>query len=156
MRRSLLFLGARVMHLLRFFLYDPRLFLRYISTGATAAIVEAGLFILLYQELHWPLLAANMLALCCALLLCFALHKHWTFGARGGAKRQLKLYLLMQAVSMLLNNLLITIFITVCAWQPLLAKLVQIGIVFVWNFSFCKLVIFQPERPTPQTPPAQS
>lgn len=143
MRHSLLLLGARVLHLLRFFLHDPRLLLRYISTGVAAATLEASLFIAFYQGLRLPLLTANMLALCCALLLCFALHKHWTFGARGGTGRQLRLYLLMQGVSMLLNNLLIALFIAAWAWQPLLAKLVQIGIVFLWNFSFCKLVIFK-------------
>lgn len=152
MRHGLLLIGARILHLLRFFLYDPRLFLRYISTGTAAAIVEAGLFIALYQGMHWPLLAANMLALSCALLLCFALHKHWTFGTRGGTGRQLKLYLLMQVVSMLLNNLLVALFIAHWAWPPLLAKLVQIGIVFVWNFSFCKLVIFKPAALAGQTP----
>lgn len=152
MRHRLLHLGARVLHLLRFFLHDPRLLLRYISTGATAAVIEASLFVLLYQKLQLPLLAANMLALSSALLVCFALHKHWTFGARGGAGRQLKLYLLMQGVSILLNNLLITLFVAAWVWQPLLAKLVQIGIVFLWNFSFCKLIIFKQAAPVPQTP----
>lgn len=143
----------RLIRTAKFFLHDPRLFLRYISSGAVAAIVETSLFVAFYQGLHWPLLAANMLALCCALLLCFALHKHWTFGARGGTGRQLKLYLLMQLISMLLNNLLVAIFIMHWAWPPLLAKVVQIGIVFVWNFSFCKLVIFKSAELAPQTPP---
>lgn len=150
MRRDLLLLGARVLHLLRFFLHDPRLLLRYISSGSAAAMVEISLFMALYQWLQLPLLAANMLALGCALLLCFALHKHWTFGVRGRGRRQLKLYLLMQGVSILLNNLLVTLFIMHWGWPPLLAKLMQIGIVFVWNFSFCKLVIFTREPASAQ------
>ena len=146
MRRRFLHLGARLVHLLRFFLHDPRLFLRYISTGTAAAVVEAGLFLLLYQQFHLPVLAANMAAIGCALMLCFWLHKHWTFGARGNLKRQLQLYLLMQAVSVLLNNLLVYLFIAHWGWPPLPAKLLQIGLVFVWNFSFCKRVIFQQTR----------
>lgn len=143
MRRSLLLVGARGLHLLRFFLHDPRLLLRYISTGLVAAAVETVLFLLLYQSMQLPLLAANMLALCGALLLCFTLHKHWTFGMSGDTGRQLRLYLLMQAISMLLNNLLVYSFISLLAWPPLPAKLMQIGFVFIWNFSFSKLVIFK-------------
>lgn len=129
--------------MLSFFLHDPLLFLRYISAGGVAAVVEISLFVACYQWLHWPLLAANTLALSCALLLCFVLQKRWTFATKGGVGRQLKLYLLMQMISALLNNLLIAIFITLWAWPPLAAKVVQIGIVFMWNFSFCKLVVFK-------------
>ena len=143
MRRGLLLIGARILHLLRFFMHDPRMLLRYISTGLIAAVAEIGVFLLLYQNARLPLLAANMLALCVALLLCFTLHKYWTFGTRGNTARQLRLYLLMQAVSMLLNNLLVYAFISVLTWPPLPAKVIQIGLVFIWNFSFNKLVIFK-------------
>lgn len=150
MRRSLLFPAARMLHLLRFFLHDPRLFMRYISAGAISAVVETGLFLALYQQLQLPVLAANMLAISCALLLCFVLHKHWTFGARGDVGRQLKLYLLMQVFSVLFNNLLIYLFITQWAWPPLPAKVLQIGIVFLWNFTFCKMCIFTPDGTVPK------
>lgn len=149
MRRSTPYLGSGILRLLRFFLHDPKLLLRYVSAGGIAAGVEIGLFVALYQGLHWPLLVANTLALSCALLLCFALQKQWTFATKGGLGRELKLYLLMQIVSGLLNNLLIVLFVTHWAWQPLVAKVVQIGIVFMWNFSFCKLVIFKATASAP-------
>jgi putative flippase GtrA len=138
-----------MMQLLHFFLRDPRLFLRYVLAGAIAASVETSLFMFFYQGMHWPLLAANTLALSCAILFCFILQRQWTFRARGGFGRQLKLYLLMQLISALLNNLLIYILITCWMWPPLPAKVVQIGIVFLWNFSFCKLAIFRVAAPAP-------
>jgi putative flippase GtrA len=126
-----------------FFFRDPQLLLRYISVGGVAALVELTLFTALYQSAGWPLLTANSTALAVALVLCFVLQKHWTFRMRGEAKRQLKLYLLMQAVSTILNNVIMLALVSGAGFYAPAAKVVQIGIVFVWNFSFCRLVVFR-------------
>jgi putative flippase GtrA len=132
----------------RFFLGDFALFLRYISIGALSALVELGLFSLTYQYLGWPLLLANSAALALAIVVNFAAQKKWTFRAQGGLVRQMRLYVLMQAISALLNNFLIYLLIARWDCYPPLAKIIQIGLVFVWNFSFCKLVVFA-RQPSP-------
>lgn len=128
--------------LIRLFLNDPGLLLKYVSAGAIAATVEFVLFTGFHQGLGWPLLAANCSALAVAVATGFALQKNWTFRARGGMSRQFRLYVLMQGISAVLNNLLIFLFVAQWAWAPPVAKVAEIGIVFVWNFSFCRLVIF--------------
>lgn len=130
------------LRLARFFLGDLALLLRYISIGALSALLELGLFSLAYQYFSWPLLAANNGALALAIVFNFAAQKHWTFRAQGGWGRQMPLYVLMQAISALLNNLLVFLLIARWDWSPPLAKVVQIGLVFAWNFTFCKLVVF--------------
>ena len=130
-----------------FFLHDPRLFLRYIGAGALAALVEFLLFTTFYELAGWPLLVANCVALAVAVILCFLLQKHWTFRARGGANRQLSLYLFMQSISAILNNLLMLGLVAGLGIYAPLAKILQIGIVFIWNYSFCRLVVFAP-RPS--------
>jgi putative flippase GtrA len=130
------------LRLVRLLLGDPALFLRYISIGALSALLELGLFSLAYQAFSWPLLAANNGALALAVVFNFTAQKHWTFRARGAWGRQMPLYVLMQAISALLNNLLVLLLIARWDWSPPLAKVVQIGLVFLWNFSFCKLVVF--------------
>lgn len=128
--------------LVRLLLGEPALFLRYISIGALSALLELGLFSLAYQAFSWPLLAANNGALALAVVFNFTAQKHWTFRVQGGWGRQMPLYALMQAISALLNNLLVFLLIARWDWPPPMAKLVQIGLVFMWNFSFCKLVVF--------------
>lgn len=128
--------------LIRFFLGDRPLFLRYLSVGALSALIEFLIFNATFLGLGWPLLQANISALCIALVINFAGHKGWTFRASGAMARQMRFYGLMQAISALLNNLLIYLFIDRWGWDPSLAKALQIGLVFTWNFSFCKLVIF--------------
>jgi putative flippase GtrA len=130
------------LRLARFFLGDFPLFLRYISIGALSAMIELALFSLAYQYLGWPLLVANSSALAFAVVVNFAAQKKWTFRAKGEANRQFRLYVLMQAISAVLNNLLIYLMIARWDWSPPLAKVTQIGLVFAWNFSFCKLVVF--------------
>ncbi len=129
-----------------FFLQDPRLFLRYIGVGALAASIEFLLFTTFYELAGWPLLVANCVALAVAVILCFVLQKHWTFRARGGGNRQLWLYLFMQSISAVLNNLLMLGFVEGLGIYAPLAKILQIGIVFIWNYSFCRLVVFAPRR----------
>lgn len=130
------------LRLARFFLGDLALFLRYISVGALSAVIELCFFSLAYQYFAWPLLLANSCSLAIALAVNFAAQRNWTFRNQNRVARQMRLYLLMQAFSALLNNLLVYLLIARWGWFPPLAKVIQIGLVFVWNFSFCKLVVF--------------
>jgi putative flippase GtrA len=125
-----------------FFWNDPRLFLKYISVGALCALIEFSIFSVLYQMLGLPLLAANCTALGVAILVDFSLQKVWTFRARGAVGRQLHWFLFMQAISALLNNALMYLFVALLGWYAPLAKVIQIGLVFLWNFAFCKIVVF--------------
>lgn len=130
------------LRVLRFFLGDPLLFLRYISVGAVSAAVEFALFGIAYEWLAWPLMAANGFALGCALALNFTLQMRWTFRADGGWGRRLRGYALMQAVSAVLNTALMWLMVAHWGWYAPLAKVLEIGIVFAWNFTFSKLVVF--------------
>ncbi len=134
----------RLNRIAAFFLRDPHLFLCYVSAGAIAALFELLLFTTLYQLAGWPLLTANCLALALAVALCFTLQKYWTFRVQGEGRRQLWLYLFMQGISAVLNNLLMLWFVYTLGLAAPLAKVLQIGIVFVWNYSFSRIVVFVP------------
>ncbi len=132
------------MRFARFFLQDPNQLLRYIGVGALAATVELVLFTTFYELAHWPLLISNCTALAVAVVLCFVLQRIWTFRTREDANRQVGLYLFMQSISAVLNNLLVLGLVESLGIYAPLAKILQIGIVFIWNYSFCQLVVFAP------------
>lgn len=136
----------RLTGIAQFFFRDRRLFLRYVSAGSIAAVIEFLLFSALYQHAGWPLLTANGTAFAVALVACFAMQKNWTFRIQGEAGRRLRLYVFMQAVSGVLNTLLMLGLIQGLDLYPQLAKILQIALVFIWNFSFCRLVVFA-QRP---------
>ena len=139
---------AWLLRLARVFLGDPRLFLRYVSVGGSAALLELLLFSILHEGLRWPLLVANNTALAIAIAYSFLMQRRWTFRVTaGGALRQARWYLFMQGVSAVLNNLLMGLMVGVLGWYAPLAKVLQIGIVFGWNFSFCRWVVFRARPP---------
>lgn len=136
----------RLICVAKFILHDPSLFFRYIGAGAIAASVEFLLFTTFYELVGWPLLVANGAALAVAVILCFVLQKHWTFRSRGGANRQFLLYVFMQSISVVLNNLLMLGFVEGLGIYAPVAKVLEIGMVFIWNYSFCRLVVFAPAQ----------
>lgn len=135
-------LAASVAAAVGLFLDDRRLFFTYITVGALSVLVEFVLFNLFYGWLRLPLLAANLCAIGFVIAFSFASHKRFSFRDTQAFHRQLPWYLFMIAVSLSLNNALVYLFIAVLGWPAPLSKLLQIGICFVWNFSFSRLVVF--------------
>ena len=125
---------------------DPRVFLRYVGVGSSAAVVELTLFVAMHQWLGWPLLVANCTALGIAVIYCFLMQRSFTFQAHGDAARHLSLYLLMQSISAILNNAIMWGLVQKLSFYPPLAKVLQIGMIFLWNYTFARLVVFAPPR----------
>jgi putative flippase GtrA len=126
-----------------FFLRDRRLFFTYITVGAIAALSEFALFNLFYGAMKMPLMVANLSAIGIVVVFGFLSHKRFSFRDRQAFHRQLPWYLLMFGVALALNNALIYLFIAVLGWWAPLSKLLQIGICFLWNFTFSRLVVFR-------------
>lgn len=125
-----------------FFLRDPAVFFKYIAVGGAAATLEFFLFTVLYEGLRLPLLVANCLAIAVCIVFSFTLQKRWTFRDQQAVRRQLPAYALMIAVAVILNNMLMYLFVAGWGWPAAIAKVVQIGLVFGWNFSISRLIVF--------------
>lgn len=126
-----------------FFLRDRRLFLTYITVGAISALTEFLLFNVFYTVMKMPLMVSNLSAIGIVVAFSFLSHKRFSFRDRQAFHRQLPWYLLMFGVALALNNALIYLFIAVLGWWAPLSKLLQIGICFLWNFTFSRLVVFR-------------
>ena len=125
-----------------FFFRDPRLFFRYIAVGGASALIEYTLFNVLYSAAGLATLVANSMAIAVAVIFHFNMQKRWTFRDSQSLRRQLPRYLMMIGVAAVLNNLLVYLFIEVVLLPPALAKLLQIGLLFLGQFTASRLVVF--------------
>ena len=116
--------------------------MKYVAVGGASAVIEFSLFSVCYSLLDWPLLLANTCAIGLTLLFHFNMQKRWTFRDGQSLRRQLPRYGLMIAIASVLNMLLIYLFVAVMDMHPMLAKFLQIGLVFGFTFSFSRTIVF--------------
>lgn len=135
-------LWALIRRVLGFFLRDPQVFFKYVAVGGASATLEFLLFSFLYGAVGLPLLGANCIAIAICIVFSFTLQKRWTFRDRQAVRRQLPAYATMIGIAVVLNNLLMYGFVVGLGWHPALAKVMQIGLVFGWNFTISRLVVF--------------
>jgi putative flippase GtrA len=121
--------------------------LRYLTVGGSAAFIEFVIFYSLYTGLRLNLFVANCVAIGVVITYGFLFQKHWTFKNGDPSGRQIVLFAFQVMVAIILNNLLIYFFIKILLWPPAVSKVLQIGLVFFWNYSFCRLVVFPVQKP---------
>ncbi len=119
-----------------------QILLRYATVGAASASVELLLFQGLYSLVGVPLMAANVMAILGVVAFGFMGQKRFTFRNRGPAFGQARRYLLLVVSSFALNNALVYLFAGVLAWPVFIAKLLQLGLSFMFNFSVSRYFVF--------------
>lgn len=117
--------------------------LRYASVGAASALVELTLFQFLHSVAAMPLMMANVLAICGVMVFGFLGQKRFTFRNRDPVMGQAQRYVLLVASSFALNNALVYLFAILLAWPALIAKLLQLGLSFLFNFTVSRYFIFK-------------
>jgi putative flippase GtrA len=125
------------------FVFPPRLVLRYATVGASSALLEISLFYSFVTWLALPLMLANVSAVCITTVIAFMAQKRFTFRVRGRLTPQTVRYGLQQGINFLLNNALVFLFAQILQLRPLLAKTLQLGLCFVFNFCFSRFVVFR-------------
>lgn len=121
----------------------PATLLRYIAVGGTSAACEVLLFQLLYASAALPLLTANAIAVCIVTAVGFVGQKLFTFRQSGHTAVQVRLFALMLALNFCLNNLLVFLLVEASGLASLHAKVIQLGISFLFNFSFARFLVFR-------------
>lgn len=123
---------------------------RYLIVGMSSLILDVCLFLFFHQVLRIPLILANCLSLSVVILYAFHLQRRFTFQVEGKTIQRFGFFVVQIGVAALLNNLLLYLFAKVLGWHPAIAKLVDTAIVFFWNYTFSRIVVF---RRTPSTAP---
>ena len=125
--------------------FPPRMVIRYAAVGGTSALIELFLFYAFVTWLDMPLMAANLAAVCLVTIGGFLGQKYFTFRARRWRTPQLVLYAFQLASNFVLNNGLVFLFGEILRLPPLAAKILQLGLCFIFNFSFSRFVVFGPQ-----------
>ena len=127
--------------------------LLYLFVGGTAALVEWGLFYILFHHLLAGLdlgvteltMAATSLAFSLSTLYHYFLGNILVFdsGSRYGRSKELSLVFAVSIMGLAFNLLLMYIFVSLFDWQPMASKVLASCIVVVWNYLSRKKWIFR-------------
>ena len=119
--------------------------LRYGISGFTATLVDFAVLTLLTEHLGEHLLLVwTAIAFVSGLLVSYLLSVNWVFDIRRLSSRtaEVSVYLLIGVVGLLLTELLMWLFANKLGLFYLLAKLIASVIVFLWNFTAKKFILF--------------
>lgn len=113
----------------------------YLLVGVGTALLELGLFQLLYKLVGLPVEVSNVCATLVATASNFLLNRNVTFASTSNPLRSLVLYCVLIVVNMTVSTLAIKAMVGMNV-PSVLAKLLMQGCVVVWNFVLYKKVIF--------------
>jgi len=116
---------------------------KYVIVGGSSALFESFLFVIFLSRLGMPTLVANSLAFFIIYIYGFLMQKYWTFKSESAEfhKEALRFFIVV-AVGFLLNNFFVYLFVDIFKILPLAGKLLEVGIVFFWNYFGQKKWVF--------------
>lgn len=124
-----------------------RRFLRFAIVGASSTGIDTGLFWVLVQGLHWRpwglVIPANIVSFTIGVTNGFVWNRYWTFrgAATGHAPTQYVRFVLVNLIGLAIDSLIVQAAFALGArfvppdWLPLVAKLVALPPVALWNFT---------------------
>lgn len=119
---------------------------RYLVSGGTAFLIDAGLLTLLTELLgREHLLLWTAIAFAAGLLITYLFSILWVFDNRSLKSRtaEVTIFVAIGIIGLGLTELLMWIFADKAGLHYLLSKIITTVIVFVWNFAAKKLLLFR-------------
>lgn len=127
--------------------------LLYLFVGGTAALLEWGLFFILFMEIlpSLGLIFGKSVLLATAIAFCISTLYHYFLGNvlvfNSGSKyergKELSLVFLVSIIGLVLNLILMYLFANLLGWNPMVSKILTSCIVVVWNYLSRKKWIFR-------------
>jgi putative flippase GtrA len=115
---------------------------RYLLVGGASALIELALFNGIYYLLGHNAPLSNIIAVVIATCFNFLMNRTFSFKATTGFARSVVLYVSLFCFNLLFTTLATTALIA-HGLLPLLAKLLTMGCVVLWNFVLYNKVIFR-------------
>lgn len=114
---------------------------RFILSGFLAAFAEFSSFFICAQILLMPLPVAQSISFMFGLTTSYLLNKFWVFRSTGKMRDELPRYAVLAIINLLLSNIFI-LWLHGLALDALVAKLLVMASVALWNFLIFQRVIF--------------
>ena len=118
---------------------------RYIITGLTSFIIDAGIFETVRRLGVWYILA-TIISQTCAITYNFLLNKHWSFESRGQGRAEFIRYLILVGWNNLFQIAFLVLAVELIHLPHLVAKVLAVGIVVSWTFLLYRFWVFKSER----------
>ena len=115
---------------------------RYLLVGVSTALIELGLFSIIYYLFGNNAPFSNVIAVLIATTYNFTLNRKFSFKSSNNIKRSLVLYLCLFVFNTAFTTVATTLLIYVGILAPL-AKIITMACVTLWNFALYNKVIFK-------------
>lgn len=113
--------------------------------GFSSFIIDYGLFFIFFKFAGLWYLFSTLISQAVAIVYNFTLNRNWSFRSNGHKKKQFAKYMTLQVWNYLFATTALWFFVSQYAIDPLIAKVMAIGIVVSWNFILYKFVIYKNE-----------
>ncbi len=108
---------------------------KFAVVGATGALVNTAVLILLYQQLHLPLIAASVAAVEISIIYNFVWNDRWTFARHGWSFERFAMFNSVAVGGLIITTATLWALVTQAHVRYLWANLVGIGLGMTWNFA---------------------
>jgi putative flippase GtrA len=127
-------------------------FIRYFISGGIAAIVDFGLLYLLTDIFHLYYLWSAIISFSVGLVITYLFSISWIFNQRRISNRWIELFIfgIIGAVGLLLTYYFMQLFTDVLHLHYMLSKVLTTVIVFFWNFSAKRFILFTKSASSPK------
>jgi putative flippase GtrA len=117
---------------------------KYGIAGGIGAGIDLGLYAIIITFTSVNYLLANAISFSLGTLVVYFLQKEWTFQYQEDKNVLLfSKYISFVMVTYLLNNLILIICIELLYITPILSKVIQIFISFLWGYTVSKKFVFR-------------
>ncbi len=118
---------------------------RYILFGIPSSLCDIGVFMLCIFFFHTHYLLAQTFSFLTGVIVSYFFNSEFVFSQQRNFLSESSLFLLMGVIGLFLSYALLWLFVDVwnlTAFNMLLAKLLTGFIVFIWNFTSKKYLVF--------------
>lgn len=127
---------------------ETRRFGKFAIVGMINTAIDMAVYILLHSVLGMHYLLANIFAFLAAAINSYNLNRRWTFRSTAADwRREMTQYLAVIGLGFCLNEGLLYILVDRFSLHSIVAKVLVIGVVLVWNFGANRWWTFRKSLP---------
>lgn len=117
-------------------------FIKYLIVGGSSAALELLLFTFLRKAAGLSITTSNVTAAVTSTAFNFLVNRGWSFKAASSFTRSLVLYLILFFLNTAFSTYAIAFMVSIGVFD-VLAKLITMGMITMWNFVLYRRVIFK-------------